>query len=605
MKTLFTSLLLVLSCLVAQAQYLYITLPLDRTVLQRNDVGNGSATVVIAGQITEPANPAILPTNFTVKYRLVPVSKTGTLGSIPPWTNIGSSTPYGGVFYTTTTASTGWYQLQVGAFDPIYGGGTPSLTGSVLVGVGEVVFIAGQSNAQGVEGVSNDAVSSTYYDCVNSINSDQFCRNTFAFPNIQKIENGRLITPNSNRSAWGFHYLGKQIVDGLTSGSVTPVLFFNAGSTATSVNNWKQTAYNPTATVQPPLLYGITCCAQIPDWPNSEGPQGQPYKGLKTSLNYFGGMFGARGVIWHQGESDNYINNTEPNYRQDLSDLIAKTRSDFDPRLKWAISRASYLNNTVSGNVTTAQYNVKVATYPTNTSTGAWNSDLIPSSLRQDDGTHFNASGLVAVNDQYYSSYNSGNSFTALKSLEPVPAVTAQNLTVYKNGSSVTLTAPSSNSYCWVQNNGNINNCYSINQIIYVSQSSNSSFRCYVKNSSGNIALTPAVRTPVWTVGGALRIAADNASSILDEGDNVISMYVYPNPSGRDASINFNLTESANIKLEILDLQGRSLSVVAEGPHSAGKHTYPLKGRNLNAGMYFSVLKIGEMFVTNKFVINE
>jgi len=46
--------------------------------------------------------------------------------------------------------------------------------------------------------------------------------------------------------------------------------------------------------------------------------------------------------------------------------------------------------------------------------------------------------------------------------------------------------------------------------------------------------------------------------------------------------------------------------VLAEGPHSAGKHTtYSLKGKNLAGGMYFSVLKVGEMFITNKFVINE
>lgn len=67
----------------------------------------------------------------------------------------------------------------------------------------------------------------------------------------------------------------------------------------------------------------------------------------------------------------------------------------------------------------------------------------------------------------------------------------------------------------------------------------------------------------------------------------------------------FYLRESKNVRLDLLDSQGMILSTIAEGPHTAGKHTYDLPVKNLPAGIYLTVLKAGDMFITKKVIVNK
>ena len=54
---------------------------------------------------------------------------------------------------------------------------------------------------------------------------------------------------------------------------------------------------------------------------------------------------------------------------------------------------------------------------------------------------------------------------------------------------------------------------------------------------------------------------------------------VAPQPSSGDVLIRFSLARDAAIKLEILDVQGRSIARLAGGPHRAGLHTVRWSGR--------------------------
>lgn len=86
-------------------------------------------------------------------------------------------------------------------------------------------------------------------------------------------------------------------------------------------------------------LFGQNCADGI--WVDSEGPEGHPYRGLKTALNYYGGMLGARSVTWHQGEEDAEIGISQATYAFKLDTLITRSRLDFNGNLGWAISRVS------------------------------------------------------------------------------------------------------------------------------------------------------------------------------------------------------------------------------------------------------------------------
>jgi hypothetical protein len=87
-----------------------------------------------------------------------------------------------GLFNTDFTLATGWYKITV-IVNVFYAPNrVVALTESVKVGVGEVLFFVGQSNAQGINGVRSPNTG-TAYDCVSVDNqlADCYYKNTFAF----------------------------------------------------------------------------------------------------------------------------------------------------------------------------------------------------------------------------------------------------------------------------------------------------------------------------------------------------------------------------------------------------------------------------------------
>ncbi len=77
----------------------------------------------------------------------------------------------------------------------------------------------------------------------------------------------------------------------------------------------------------------------------------------------------------------------------------------------------------------------------------------------------------------------------------------------------------------------------------------------------------------------------------------------YPNPSSDMASLNFNLpAESKTIKYEILDLQGKSISVNSSIHYNPGRITMDVS--NLKSGIYICKIMIEGNTVVKKLVVN-
>ncbi|MVM36964.1 hypothetical protein GO730_03575 [Spirosoma sp. HMF3257] len=69
----------------------------------------------------------------------------------------------------------------------------------------------------------------------------------------------------------------------------------------------------------------------------------QPYTAFKNILNYYGALFGTRGVLCRQGEADNQQSTSTSDYQSRLNDVISKSRADFgQPYLNWFIAKATY-----------------------------------------------------------------------------------------------------------------------------------------------------------------------------------------------------------------------------------------------------------------------
>jgi flagellar hook capping protein FlgD len=72
-----------------------------------------------------------------------------------------------------------------------------------------------------------------------------------------------------------------------------------------------------------------------------------------------------------------------------------------------------------------------------------------------------------------------------------------------------------------------------------------------------------------------------------------------PNPFARLTTLRFALPQSEHVRLEVFDLLGRRVSVLADGTFEAGEHAVQWDGRGahgalLSAGVYVARIHAGE-----------
>jgi hypothetical protein len=484
----------------ANGQSIDISLPLDRSVYQRNASSNAQVPIAIQFENADARKFSLKVDRISAQTGASPVPVSIETANIP--TN--------GVFQTTRQLSAGWYRLEI---KTIRQDNTELETASVKFGVGEVIYTAGQSNIQGIElGTAGSPVlPGEPYDGLSAINQNCFCKRTYPFPVFEKMVRGaddtqRKVGPTANQNLWCYEVIGRQVSDHL--GGV-PVALFSTASTGTTVGNWSDSANDPNAITHSP--WTVNCTTSIPQW-GSEGAEGHPYLALRTALNFYGGMFGARVIVWHQGESDNHVGTATSTYQEQLQNVIHRSRQHFDGNLGWAISRVSLFPPASNGaQIIAAQENAKNST--PNTIWGAYYSDQLTYEMgqRQSGNGHFNQEGLKSLGQQIALGYDAinttppgGASYQGISTLSPVEARPVPTLSIAKAGSTYTLTVDGTHqSYCWVQDDGPINTCQYTTQSISVSTGK---WRCYVTHldpnpvsghEKRNVSLTRNVRLPL------------------------------------------------------------------------------------------------------------
>jgi len=85
----------------------------------------------------------------------------------------------------------------------------------------------------------------------------------------------------------------------------------------------------------------------------------------------------------------------------------------------------------------------------------------------------------------------------------------------------------------------------------------------------------------------------------LDVQNNNVS--VYPNPFSDKIKVELNLVENENVRIDIVDLQGRLLkNIVDANDVQKGQQAYTIEGINLESGLYFVKVQAGEFIQTKK-----
>ncbi|MCF0061681.1 T9SS type A sorting domain-containing protein [Dyadobacter chenwenxiniae] len=291
-----------------------LTAPSNNQIIQRDL--NGSASVAISVYAFQPY--------ASIEGRLVPIS--GNINKEQVW-NFDEEQLRQGFLSASISVKTGWYRLKITAVMP---NGNIDSVSVARVGVGEVLLVAGNSNAMGLPGLgaksaSNDVIS---FNAVNKVLNPENITvspdEPMGKPTFDVLGEDNFIFP-SGETAWYWGELG----DLLSKRLKTPVLFMNAAWAAANSDSYRDAASGKDAFN--PYVGKF--------WPNR-----QPYSNIVNTIRHMNSWLGLRAVLWSHGENDAQLKFTEQDYFNNIQTLITKTRADAGYNVPWIIARNSASN---------------------------------------------------------------------------------------------------------------------------------------------------------------------------------------------------------------------------------------------------------------------
>ncbi len=123
------------------------------------------------------------------------------------------------------------------------------------------------------------------------------------------------------------------------------------------------------------------------------------------------------------------------------------------------------------------------------------------------------------------------------------------------------------------------NNDFSTNEIITVTGLSSPADICYAREID-TLAIPNSGNQTVKYVGFG------EIPSSVESIENPFAFSFYPNPVTENSTMNFTLKKAAQVRVEILDIKGKTIEVILNEPMSAAKHTVVPNVAELASGMY-------------------
>lgn len=77
----------------------------------------------------------------------------------------------------------------------------------------------------------------------------------------------------------------------------------------------------------------------------------------------------------------------------------------------------------------------------------------------------------------------------------------------------------------------------------------------------------------------------------------------YPNPFNPSTNISFSLPQSGEVTVELFDITGRLVEVIAKGTFAAGVHQMNWSANELASGNYFARMRAADVTFTQKLVL--
>jgi hypothetical protein len=77
----------------------------------------------------------------------------------------------------------------------------------------------------------------------------------------------------------------------------------------------------------------------------------------------------------------------------------------------------------------------------------------------------------------------------------------------------------------------------------------------------------------------------------------------YPNPAEDKVTVAYKVTDKSYIKLEVVDMYGRTIRLLFQGEKPQGEHKVTFSVSNLNEGFYFICIRQGRNFYKNNLIV--
>ena len=82
-----------------------------------------------------------------------------------------------------------------------------------------------------------------------------------------------------------------------------------------------------------------------------------------------------------------------------------------------------------------------------------------------------------------------------------------------------------------------------------------------------------------------------------------VTLTAYPNPVRQQGTLKYTLPEAGEVSLQVYDVLGRQVQVLASGRKEVGRHTATLPASRLSSGVYIARLRVGGRTVTQKITV--
>lgn len=101
-----------------------------------------------------------------------------------------------------------------------------------------------------------------------------------------------------------------------------------------------------------------------------------------------------------------------------------------------------------------------------------------------------------------------------------------------------------------------------------------------------------------WTIGNGITTGVDGAAVTAFAMDPIA-----PNPARGATPVRFALPYRADVRVSVLDVQGREIAVLADGAFEAGRHAVTLDGARLSPGLFFVRVQSGGVSLARRVAI--